>query len=209
MKIKDIYLAEAPLPDDWDSAIYSPHVPFKKRVDYAKQRAEQIGRGSSRVAFIIQYQGRKTVLKIAMNTKGAAQNEAEASLLEDWVVRQTGLAIPLIDYDERSSYPTWIHTEFATKITKQQFLRFSGGASLDDIMKYLREREGKRWFLGDSSKVDTNNEFVADLIDLYGNYSDTIAFEDLVRLANWGVYKNRPVIIDLGATNEVIGNYYK
>lgn len=76
-------LVESPLPDDWDKSTFKKGIPFKKQLDYAIERAEKIGSGSSRVAFEIEYKGRPTILKIAKNAKGLAQNEEEASLLSE------------------------------------------------------------------------------------------------------------------------------
>lgn len=62
------------LPDDWDESKFGHDKVFYKRVQYAKLKAKQIGSGTSRVAFIIPDQGRNTVLKVAKNKKGMAQN---------------------------------------------------------------------------------------------------------------------------------------
>jgi len=48
--------------------------------------AKRLGGGSSRVAFLIDYQGRKTILKVAKNNKGLAQSQpppAEAGGLKE------------------------------------------------------------------------------------------------------------------------------
>ena len=94
------WLTEAPLPDDWDKNVYSPNNSFAKQVKYAKERAQKVGSGSSRVAFKIEYQGRPTVLKIAKNRIGLAQNEQESQALRDYYLED--ITIPMIDYDEAS-----------------------------------------------------------------------------------------------------------
>ena len=83
MKLKNI-ITEVPLPSDWDDSQYKSHVPFAKRIRYAKARAKQVGVGSSRVAFVVPYQGRDTVLKIAKNKKGMAQNDYESQMFSDY-----------------------------------------------------------------------------------------------------------------------------
>ena len=93
-------IIEAPLPDDWDKRMFDRSTPFKKMVAYAKERAKQVGRGSSRVAFEIPYQGRKTVIKVALNGKGLAQNREEARLLSDGHIASIGIVIPLIDLSD-------------------------------------------------------------------------------------------------------------
>lgn len=81
MRIIEI-LNETPLPDDWDKGKFvKKDNSFKSIINYAKERAKRIGSGSSRVAFIVQYQGRETVLKIAKNNKGIYQNRQEIDLI--------------------------------------------------------------------------------------------------------------------------------
>lgn len=206
MRIKELLLESPPLPDDWDKDIFNERVPFKTRVDYAKARAEQIGKGSSRVAFVIPYQGRKTVLKVALNAKGMVQNDEEARLLEDWYIQKIGNVIPLIDYDERNSRPTWIHTEYATKITQKQLERYFGNIPMNQITSYLDKMSGKSRYGGAElpEKVLENENFQM-LQDLVLNYS--MPAGDLARKANWSLYKGRPVIIDLGYTDETAKLY--
>lgn len=203
MDINDLF--ETPLPASWDSDIYSDRVPFKTRVKYAKERAQQIGRGSSRVAFKIKYKGQDTVLKIAMNQKGAAQNEAEARLLEDWVLRQEGVTIPLIDYDENSRYPTWIHTRYAHRMKDSDFPKYLGGAKLIDVIEYVLNRMGVSGYgrLGSTTVTEKTieTELYQSLEAIAANWSPTI-IQDLGQAANWGLYRRRPVIIDLGYTDD-------
>ena len=73
MRAKEFTL-EAPLPPDWDKEQLNLRQTFKNRIKYAVSKAQRIGSGSSRVAFIIPYEGRNTVLKVAKNLKGLAQN---------------------------------------------------------------------------------------------------------------------------------------
>lgn len=206
MRIKEL-LQEAPLPSDWNSEIFNERVPFKTRVEYAKARAEQVGRGSSRVAFVIPYQGRKTVLKVVLNNKGLAQNQEEAALLSDWYIQNIGNVIPLIDYDERNSRPTWIHTEYATKITQKQLERYFGNIPMYQITSYLDKMSGKSRFRGTAELPEhvLENENFQMLQDLVLNFS--MPAGDLARKANWSMYKGRPVIIDLGYTDETAKLY--
>lgn len=212
MRIQDI-LSEAPLPDDWDKAIYNPLVAFKKRVEYAKERAEKIGQGSSRIAFIIDYQGRQTVLKVAKNRKGMAQNQVESDILSDGYFGRLSCLIPIIDYDETSSSPTWVHTEKAEKANEKTILRLLGLAVNPDI--YFRDL----YYYIDSERrgVDTyhknlmddvreENEYLADLYDLFMN--SRLEPADITIAANWGVYQGRPVLIDVGYDDVVRSTYY-
>lgn len=222
MKIEDIVILEAPLPEDWDKAIYNDRVPFAQRIRYAKARADQVGVGSSRVAFAIPYQGRTTILKIAKNRKGMAQQELEAEILSDGYHGNRGITIPIIDYDERNPMPTWIHTEFAEKVRSVKQLEqlinqfnntvISGATfSLDNVEFYInRMKTGREGYFGNPNEEQLealqNNVFVERLTELTMDYD--LAVADLTRKANWGIYKGRPVLIDLGANNDIIKTYY-
>lgn len=59
----------------------------------------------------------------------------------------------------------------------------------------------------DFSKINEESDFVQSMVDFIGNYTH-VPVEDFMRLANWGVYQGRPVIIDIGFTNDVVKLYY-
>ena len=117
-------LLEAPLPDDWDKGVFKSRSPFSKQLKYALERANEVGRGSARVAFEIPYQGRKTVLKIALNRKGLAQNEEEVRILSDKNIQKLGLTIPMIDFDEENTQPKWIHVEYGEEVTDSKLEQY-------------------------------------------------------------------------------------
>lgn len=198
--VESTILSESPLPPDWDKDIYDPRVPFKTRIEYAKERAQQVGRGSSRVAFKVPYQGRPTVIKIASNRKGMAQNKAEIEMMEDWFVKGLDIVVPMIDYDERSSNPTWIHMEYAPKPTPSQMRKALAGADIGVVIAYLTEfHRGRRPMdiLSDETKETAMFEA---LNDLGGSFSVTL-LPDLSRLANWGMHRGVPKIVDIGYTD--------
>ena len=200
------FLKEAPLPDDWDHAIYNPRIPFAQRIKYATARATKIGSGSSRVAFKLPYQGRSTVLKIAKNKKGMAQNEHEAQMLTDYYLKRLNIVIPIIDYDEQSQSPTWIHTEFANKAKPSDFKKQCGG-ELKDLISYALKvtgKDGPAW--GNSEKINEYSDLAQEFVDIIGSYDLPIA--DFGRVANWGIYEGRLVIIDIGLSYDVYEEHY-
>lgn len=199
------FLTEAPLPDDWDRAMYNERIPFTRRVQYAKERAKRLGSGSSRIAFVIPYQGRDTVLKIAKNNKGMAQNEVEASTLDDYIMREIGIMIPLIDYDEENDRPTWIHTEFASKAKDSDFVKACGG-TLQQLVSYGRKFRGEKSWI-DTSSIDEESELVQRFTDYIGNYNPNL--NDYIDIRNWGIYNGKLVIIDAGFNDDVSKLYFK
>jgi hypothetical protein len=207
------YLIEMPVPADWDKEKLGGRNSFASQIRYAKERAKQIGTGSSRVAFVVPYEGRQTVLKIAKNKKGLSQNEHEAGMFSDYYLKGLGVTIPMIDYDEDSITPSWIHTEFAAKAKPSDFIRATGLA-LHDLIRYAmmgcgKERpngdQEKAWYQEWQEKLD-ENELASGLIDLLGSYD--IPVNDFKAIGNWGIYDGGPVIIDLGLSHDIMTSLY-
>ena len=223
MKINEIFgllkINEAPLPDDWDKTAFSPKMSFKAKVDYAKQRATQLGVGSSRVAFEIEYQGRPTVLKIAKNKKGIAQNQVESELLDDYYVKQLDIVIPMIDYDEDNNSPTWIHTEKADKVSEKKLCSL---LKCDELYKFIKTIKGMNtgkenslekyaeemifWKVISKDDAEIMKNYADSLYELKHNYD--VELSDFNRVANWGVYSGKPVIIDIGLNTQVFKLHY-
>ena len=216
------FITEAPLPPDWDqSQFVNNRTSFKSRLAYALERAKRIGTGSSRVAMTIEYDGRPTVLKIAKNQKGLAQNSVEASILDDGYASQLGILIPLIDYDTQNREPTWIHTEMAQKATNKQLCQIMGCDNLDQLINMAWSITGKKSYTGNyqsfvaflrqrgvsTEQIDRMSEYANTLADLNSNFD--IELGDLSRPANWGIYQGKPVLIDVGFNSNVMNQYYK
>lgn len=217
--INEEIVDEAPLPPDWDERQYAPGSTFKARLAYALERARKIGTGSSRVATIIEYQGRPTVLKIAKNRKGLAQNAAEASILSDGYARSMNILIPLIDYDEQNREPTWIHVEAAKKATEKTLCDLMKCPDLYMLYNFAKSIAGqphRSW--SKEKNMDWMRENYSDSdIEIFLDYAQQLAelavsfnveIGDFTRAANWGIYQGRPVVIDIGFTTDVKNTYY-
>jgi hypothetical protein len=213
-------LDEMPLPADWDPQQYTQGTTFKQRLAYALERAKKLGTGSSRVATIIDYQGRPTVLKIAKNQKGLAQNSVEADILSDGYASQLGILIPIIDYDEQNREPTWVHTEMAQKASEKQLANMMGVDDLNDIVQMGNAIAGKSKILKHQDivnymrtrgkteqQIETATEYGNILADLASSFD--VELGDFARKANWGLYNGKPVIIDVGFNSNVLNQYYK
>jgi len=213
MKLRDL-VKEAPIPDDWDSSAFTKEKSFASRVRYAKERAKRLGGGSSRVAFEIEYQGRPTVLKIAKNKKGMAQNDYESQMLADWYVKDLGITIPMIDDNSTDQDdPTWLHVEKATKMKPNEFKKLVGGFKDQyELQQFVEWSTGKRreppggMSTEDAQQKLEDDELLDGLMNLAGNYD--IAIPDLCMRSNWGLYKGNPVLIDVGGSSEVMQKYY-
>lgn len=217
-------IKEAPLPPDWDPQEFQHgKSSFKSRLAYALERAKRLGGGSSRVAMTIEYEGRQTVLKIAKNGKGLAQNEAEASILDDGYASQLGIMIPIIDYDKESPQPLWIQTELAQKANENQLCSLMGCTSLEFLINYAESIGGlsrpyknpqvykdelaEQGFTED--QIETCSEYASTLADLGSSFDVRLQDFGRGRATNWGIYQGKPVVIDVGFTKDVWQGHYR
>ncbi len=215
---------EMALPADWDPTMFGHDKTFKSRLEYALQRAPRLGGGSSRVAFTIPDQGRETVLKIAKNNKGTAQNQAEADILDDGYLGKLDIVIPLVDYDKTNREPVWIQTEKANKVSQQKLAKMlhAGGRwpmtnflyAVDNAVgsrqKYMPTLDQVKQDMLDNGSTEQDIEIFMDYVDQVADLvnSSSLLAGDLGRAGNWGEYQGRPVIIDLGYTSAVHDLYW-
>lgn len=228
MRAKE-FLNEVPLPPDWDPEKLNLRQKFKDRLKYALDRSKRIGGGSARVAMIIEYEGRPTVLKVAKNRKGLAQNEAEAGILEDSVLGKLSIVIPYIDHDKQNDPPVWIHTELAKRITTPTLKKLLHSPKswiiidrVNDITDFVTSPYAKRgqalknYYFEEAKENNLNyTENDWNIFDDYAHQIATlvegagISTGDLIGANNWGVYNGRPVIVDLGLTDLVYDTEYR
>ena len=209
MRFKEI--TEAPLPADWENI--NTLSSFKKRIEFAKEKAKRVGTGSSRVAFSFPYEGRNAVIKIAKNRKGISQNEDEISLFNDWYLRDLDIFVPIIDHDENN---TWLLVEHCEKATDADFKRETGVTHMElmnFIIKLWREKErGGRHISPQDCNLDINTEsrLFSGLEEFVINYSSehVHVLLDARALGNWGKFNGNLVIIDAGFTRSVQKTHY-
>ena len=79
-----------------------------------------LGRGSSRIVFQID---ESTVLKLAFNQKGIAQNEAEAAVKNDYVLSGYNFLPEVYDVDDEY---LWIEMQIARRANQSDFKKFTG-----------------------------------------------------------------------------------
>ena len=217
MKIFEL-LNETPLPSDWDSSKFNiPSKSFKPIIDYALERATKIGTGSSRIAFEVEYEGRPTILKIARNKKGLAQNEVESKMLSDGYIEKMELTIPLIDYDTSNNKPLWIHTEKADKVTEKKLCKLLHCDSLSQLIYMVKSKYkdsnlymvyyNKLKEINTEEELDQLEKLVDNLFSLSKDFD--IALGDFQKANSWGLYKGKPVIIDIGLSMPVYELHYK
>jgi len=215
--MKRSLLIEMPLPIEWDKTEFNANKSFKSRLKYAIDRAKKAGTGSSRIAVVIEFEGRKTILKFVKNKKGFAQNKAEADFLDDYYMEGLEIAIPLIDYDMQNDPPVWIHTEFAEKASERELCNIMKCDSLDDLVRMANyvgnvgprtNRLDPGLSVGQLSEDDaeTRREYIEKIAELAGSYD--IEVDDFKTKTNWGIFDGRAVVIDVGLSKDVWQTHY-
>ena len=226
--LNDTELKEMPLPADWDAEQLNLRQTFKNSLKYALDRAKRLGGGSSRIAMTIDYKGRPTVLKVAKNAKGLAQNEAEIDILEDGYAGNLPIVIPLIDYDKANKRPVWLQTELAQKASSIKLNKllhtpalwfltdyvdvmlgkstsYRANSTTESLKKYYFDNRMWKNTVPTEKDWEIFTEYASELADLVN--STPIELGDLNNSSNWGIYNNRPVVIDLGFTEETAQLY--
>jgi predicted nucleotidyltransferase len=195
---------EATYPSRFDMDHFKTLNSFKDRIDYCvNMLGKPLGSGSARTVFAID---NETVLKLAKNSKGIAQNEVEinTSALNYDVVAK------VIDYEPRY---LWLETQRAEKITPNQFKQILG-FSVNDFGMFIRNYEvqnkGKRPIFSLDKNIDNfmwNNEWcdsVRGLID-----DSNMSAGDLGRISSYGKIGNEVVIIDYGIDDDLLNTFYR
>lgn len=192
---------------NWDEfrALRTP----TSRIKYAKQHLKFIASGSARAVFKVD---EEKVLKIAKNEKGVAQNTVEL----DWVMQKYDIVAKIFeaDWDDNE----WMEMELARKAKASDFKKLLG-VTLKEVKMFAEYKwniasnwnppteEEKEIF----NKLIEENEFFQDLEVIAGTWD--LAFGDLGRQNSYGVVKrggkDALVLVDFGATNDVIAQYYK
>lgn len=200
----------------------------KKAIDSALKKAKRIGQGSSRAVFELQDpEYGNTVIKIATNKKGLEQNKYELDIL---LKESESFILPkLYDYDKDSimqgknkGMPLWLQVDKATDISRKEFENL---IELDDeweLAIYLLYKSNKPKFeellrkgkisLEDKNKLNkneeklNNNNYVKEILKLAIQYD--IAIGDLATYRNFGIKDESLLLIDIGASNDIVKKYY-
>ena len=181
---------------------------FNARFKYCTQHlGKHIGKGSSRATFQVDDE---SVLKLAWNDKGVAQNEEEERAYGNDIFPQVK------DSDING---LWIISEFVLPAKSQDF-KHCFNMSFAEFCTFIHScgtyRFGRRYW--DELDQETwenlieTNEDLAAFDDYIGNYG-RIVIGDMCRICNYGLTKRNGeahiVLLDSGFTEDVWNNYYK
>lgn len=208
-------LEEAAYPSNFNMEEFKLLTSFAARVRYCAERLPRLGSGSARIVYKID---EGTVLKLAKNGKGIAQNEIEGG---DYYLRNMDLFPEVYDCDDNY---LWIEMQMARRAKPSDFPRLCG-YNFKTVCEWVRrcsyrargERNGYHQIFDEDdflSKLRNGDlELFSQLEDYIGSYLDGRATGDLQRLSSWGVIRDehgeRLVVIDYGFNEEVFNDYYK
>ena len=209
-------LDEMAYPASFSMEVFKKITTFKGRLEYCAARLPKLGRGSSRAVFKIDDE---KCLKLAVNRKGLAQNEVEAT--HDFYLEQIGLMAKTYDCDENY---LWVEMQLARNAKPSDFKRltpYDFNTFCDFIdYNYKRYSRKKTYSRIPNEQLFNSHEFydtIEDTIfytmyDYLGNYQPE-AIGDLKKISSYGVIKENGqeelVLIDYGLTEEVYDSYYR
>lgn len=190
---------------------------FRGRIKYLNSTLGQpIGKGSSRWVYQVDDY---TVLKLAINEKGIAQNECEYRLLKDDFLS----IIPKVFNGSDEENFQWIITEYVLPAKKSDFKKLVGVyfpliadfCSKTDISR--GNSPGSQQAYHELMKMYDKYEENEALIELFNDIASYAAdydrpVGDLTRIVNWGLanrkYGPELVILDAGLSYDVFDKYY-
>lgn len=172
---------------------------YNARKKYAEKNLEHLSSGSSRITYLTP---EKTVVKMASNDKGIAQNKVEAN------PKMTSKYLNEI-LRHAKNY-AWIETYFLDKITEKEFEKMTDTNFRDfgDAISYGLKK------ISDSSAEKPDNFDKISKSDIYKEIEEIgkkfhLLPGDLSRISSWGCKDGRPVLIDAGLSREVYEEYYE
>lgn len=173
---------------------------YAARKKYAEKNLKHLSSGSSRIVYLTPD---KTVVKMAKNDKGIAQNEVEAN------PKMTSKFLnKIISYAKNHS---WIETHYLEKISEKEFeemtdLKFKDfDAALSYGLKNISsDKSGEK---PDNFKEVSGSDIYKEIKRLGEKFK--LLPGDLGRISSWGTKDGNPVLIDAGLTREVYDDYYE
>lgn len=182
---------------------------YAGRIKFANQNLDRLGSGTGRIVYNID--GEK-VLKLAKNSKGVAQNEAEANA---GYYRDTQYIVTEV-FDNGDNY-TWLVSELAKKVNEKRIKELTDIPSLNELYYFLRnfkdQNNGKRKVFDQSKEMEEffwENEFAQDLANFIANYNQSAG--DMGRPSSYGevLRDGQPTIVltDYGLNDEVYDTHY-
>jgi hypothetical protein len=173
---------------------------YNSRKTYAEKNLKHLSSGSSRIVYETP---QKTILKLAKNDKGIAQNKAEAN-----PKMKSKFLNEVISHAKDYA---WMETHYLDKITTKQFEEMTG-LNFDDFGESIRY--GLKNVSGNTDKEKPENFDKVEKSEIYKELKKVgdqfkLMPGDLARISSWGTKDGRPILIDAGLTKDVFAQFYE
>lgn len=184
------------------------NMPYAKKVKYCRQwLGFPIGNGSSRMVFQLDDD---SVLKLAKNEKGVAQNELEYRMGNDWYISHMFPEV-MNGSDEKG---LWVVSEYVLPAKKADFKNVLG-VPWDLTVRAIRNMHpvnGNWKVIHDIYEKYADNEKFIEFLNGINDYisSYDVPIPDLCALMNWGLTKDGELkILDFGLDEYIWKKYYR
>ncbi len=197
-------IKEATYPANFDMAKFKTLPTYKERVQYATANLPKIATGSGRAVYKIDD---ATVLKLAKNAKGIAQNGVE----NDWYLQDQydHIVAKVLDSDKDD---LWLESQLAKKISPGRFKQITG-FDFNDFGKYITNyyymSQGKKPFYSLSPEIEEklgDDELTQQICYMMNELS--MPAGDLARISSYGEIDNQVVLTDYGLNQNVWDEFY-
>lgn len=172
---------------------------YSARKEYAEENLEHLSSGSSRIVYL---SPNKTIIKLAANDKGIAQNKVECN------PKMKSKVLNKIISNSKDF--NWLETHFLEKITEKEFEKMTG-ISFKDFDKAISY--GLKSISENKEVKKPENFDEVEKTDIYkelkrlGETFDLLP-GDIGRISSWGCKDNLPVLIDAGLNKQVYDDFY-
>lgn len=203
---------QSPPQPGWDSHVFS--IEQLRKIQNLQQvliyvnttlGAAKLGEGQGRVVYKL---GGNKVLKVAKDSGGQGQNQAEATVCA--ATKDAFGLFPVVS--EINPSHLWLVTEEASAMTEELFHKLTGlpwqtftsglMGAFSEKLKGTASEINKQNFINSSQ-----NPFFAKLVRVIKGCKYEPG--DIAKLDSWGVINGKPVIVDSGFTEAVNQAYYQ
>lgn len=173
---------------------------YAARKKYAENNLKHLSSGSARIVYLTPD---KTVIKLAKNDKGIAQNKAEANpKMKSKFLNQ------VIKYADNYA---WMETHYLDKITTKEFEEMTHipFSDFEEAVRYGLKNVSENTGLTKPKKFAevANSEIYKEMKRVGEKFK--LMPGDLARISSWGAKDGHPVLIDAGLTAEVFADFYE
>ncbi len=173
---------------------------YNARKKYAERNLKHLSSGSSRLVYLTTD---KTVVKLAKNDKGIAQNKVEAN-----PKMKSKYLNKILSHAEDYA---WIETCYLDKITEKDFKEMTD-LDFDDFGESISY--GLKNISSNSDKDEPENFDKVSKSDIYKELKRIgdkfkLLPGDLSRISSWGTREGYPVLVDAGLTRDVYDTFYE